>query len=130
MPSRSVVSLLGLGLTLPCKVICVVLLCVPAPIRWVRNVVAPAVRLGELDGVAQASELHLQVVEGVLGAVGPPHEWGLVAAPVVHLDDPVLSDRLIAGVAVDVLALGHVNASNSAAHLLGGPGGHPLVRAE
>ncbi len=94
----------------------------PSPVGGVGNVITPAVRLSKRHSILELCKLHVHGVKGILGTSGPAHQGRLVGTPVVELDHPVLVHLLIAGVAVHVLALRHVNAGNSVTHLLSLPG--------
>ena len=94
----------------------------PPLARWHEDIIAPPISFSEGNSVLKLCKLHMKCVEGVLCAVGPAHERGFVAAPVIEFDAPILVHCFVGGVAVHMLTLGHVDTSDTVAHLLGLPG--------
>ena len=107
----SIVSHFGFGFSLPLEVGGVIFLGVPSIVRM-RHVVAPAHGLSIADGVTESSKRHLDVLKSVVGASWPAHQWWLVVAPTAKVDSPAISWSLICRMAVQVLPLHHVDASN------------------
>ena len=112
-----------LGLALPFEVVCVVLPGMPSVgVIVVHDVVTPAHSFGISDCVAELSELHQGLgfvdIVSVTGARGPSHEMTLVATLAGEIDSPVLAVSLVAGMAVDVLSLRHVNSCDPVPVLL------------
>lgn len=79
----------------------------------VDNVVAPAHLFAEHDGGVKRAKVHLGLREGISGGGGPVHKSALVLSIDLEINNPVLADVLVGGVAVHVLLLIMVDASNS-----------------
>ena len=96
---------------------------------WVQNIVAPTHDLSILDSVAEAAKTHLDIIESVMSACAPAHQWRLVMAPAAKINRPTDTIELIRWVAVQMLPLAHVDASDLVALSLAFPWRHPDVSA-
>ena len=63
-----------LGGSFPLEVCSVVFLRMPAVV-WMHNIIAPAHGLSVGNGVDELAEAHFHIVERVLSARAPAHEW-------------------------------------------------------
>ena len=116
--SHSIVSFLGLGISLPLEIGGIVLLCVPSIVR-VHHVIAPSHDLSVFNRVDKSSEVLLLVVQLVMSTFAPSHEGALVVTPATKVQRPAIAIVTFARrVTVQVLALTHVNTSNFVALLL------------
>ena len=82
----------------------------------VGNLVSPAHHFTGIDCRVNRGILSLEVVslwiEWIKTRSTPLHEWCSVSASSSEVDSPVLADGLVAGMAVQMLLLGHIDSCN------------------
>ena len=100
----------------------------PAIVR-VQDVVAPAHCSGVVNGVVEATKVNTDVVQGVGGAPAPAHKRRLVGTPGAEIDSPAFPIGLVRGMAMQMLPLLHVDASDFVTLHLRVPWGAPHERS-
>jgi hypothetical protein len=81
-------------------------------VSGVHDIVSPSHSNAVSDGILELSNADSDVAVGVTGGRSPSHKGRLVLTPGVELDCPSLANSLVSGVAVEMLTLRHVDASN------------------
>ena len=122
----SIIRLSFFGWSFPLEVVSVVLLDVP-PVLWVLDIETPAHSFCVSSCVSQSCKIHTAVWPWVKCASTPSHEMASEVPITCKVDSPSLSDSLVSWMAMDVLPLWHVDASNLVSLILGVPRTHPFI---
>ena len=121
----SIIVFNRLSWSLPLEVRSIILLYVPSR-SWVHDIVSPTHSFSISDSIMKSWEANANIGEGIMGTPWLCHEITLVVSPASEADFPADSIKFVCRVAMNMLSLLHVNASNFVTLFLffpwGGPG--------